>query len=146
MAVLSAITLIIGVYPEPLLRPITTYIQGTFAHTPQVLPLPTSKGQGVNNINYDNDGNSSGVSNLHMHDAVSHIEMNELGVHKQGVYTIATSNLFSLLNNIGIYKIANSIQIYHTNHMDLSSWKKSVKAEPIFQNLSCHQLICVESI
>jgi proton-translocating NADH-quinone oxidoreductase chain M len=133
MAVLAAITLIIGVYPEPLLKPITTYIQGTFAHTPQVLPLPTSKGQGVNNINYDNDGNSSGASNLHMHDAVSHIEMNEPGVHKQGIYTIDTGNSFSLLNNIGIYEVANS-------------WKKSVNAELIYHKLSCQQLIYVESI
>lgn len=147
MAVLAAITLIIGVYPEPLLRPITTYIQGTFAHTPQVLPLPTSpKGQGVNNINYDNDGKFSSASNLHMHEAVSHTDMNELGVHNQGLYTIATSNAFNLLNNIGTYEVANSIQIDHTDHMDVSSWKRAVNAEPVYHNLSCQQLVCVESI
>jgi hypothetical protein len=148
MAVLAAITLIIGVYPEPLLRPITTYIQGTFAHTPQVLPLPTSpKGQGVNNINYDNDGKFSSASNLHMHEVVSHTDMNELGLHNQGLYTIATSNALNLLNNIGTYEVANSIQIDHTDHMDVSSWKRAaVNAEPVYHNLSCQQLVCVESI
>jgi proton-translocating NADH-quinone oxidoreductase chain M len=42
MATLAAITLIIGVYPNPLLNPITGYIQGIFAHTPAVLKLPTT--------------------------------------------------------------------------------------------------------
>ena len=41
MAALAAITLIIGVYPNPLLNPITGYIQGIFAHTPGVLKIPT---------------------------------------------------------------------------------------------------------
>src|ERR671930_213348 len=44
MATLAAITLIIGVYPNPLLNPITGYIQQIFANTPNVLPLPTSGG------------------------------------------------------------------------------------------------------
>jgi proton-translocating NADH-quinone oxidoreductase chain M len=144
MAVLAAITLIIGVYPEPLLKPITTYIQGTFAHTPQVLPLPTSRGQGVNNVNYDNDGKLTDASNVHTR-AVSHSGMNKLLLHKQGLYPIATSNSSSLLNNIGIYENANSIQIKHTNHIDLSSWKKSVNTEPIYHNVYYQQLVCVQS-
>lgn len=41
MAALAALTLIIGVYPNPLLNPITGYIQQIFANTPAVLPLPT---------------------------------------------------------------------------------------------------------
>jgi NADH-quinone oxidoreductase subunit M len=41
MAVLAGLTLIIGVYPNPLLNPIVGYIQGMFAHTPRVIPLPT---------------------------------------------------------------------------------------------------------
>ena len=45
MAVLAAITLIIGVYPNPFLNPITGYIQGIFANTPEVLPLPTGRTQ-----------------------------------------------------------------------------------------------------
>jgi NADH-quinone oxidoreductase subunit M len=40
MAVLAAITLIIGVYPNPFVTPISSYIQAMFANTPQVLPLP----------------------------------------------------------------------------------------------------------
>ena len=145
MAVLAAITLILGVYPEPLLKPITTYIQGTFAHTPQVLPLPTSRGQGGNNINYDNNGIFSGTSNLHTR-AVSHSGMNELGLHKQGVYTITTSNSSNPLKNIGIYEDGKSIQKNPTNHINLSNWKKSVNAEPIYHNLNYQQLICVHSI
>jgi hypothetical protein len=42
MAALAALTLIIGVYPNPLLNPITGYIQQIFAKTPSVLPLPTA--------------------------------------------------------------------------------------------------------
>jgi NADH-quinone oxidoreductase subunit M len=40
MGVLAALTLIIGVYPNPLVTPISTYIQAMFANNPQVLPLP----------------------------------------------------------------------------------------------------------
>src|ERR671926_1139322 len=46
MGALAALTLIIGVYPTPFLNPIAGYIQGIFAHTPNVLPLPTSVGGG----------------------------------------------------------------------------------------------------
>src|SRR6187200_390185 len=46
MASLAALTLIIGVYPNPLLNPITGYIQQIFTNTPAVLPLPTT-GHGV---------------------------------------------------------------------------------------------------
>lgn len=44
MAVLAGLTLIIGVYPDPLLTPITTYIQGMFHNSPAVLTLPSSGG------------------------------------------------------------------------------------------------------
>ena len=108
--------------------------------------LKTVVGKLENNINYDNDGKFSSASNLHMHRAVSHIEMNELGLHNQGLYTIAASNAFNLLNNIATYEVANSIQIDHKDHMDVSSWKRAVNAEPVYHNLSCQQLVCVESI
>src|SRR5919199_296390 len=42
MAALAALTLIIGTYPDPILNPITGYIQGIFLHTTKVLPLPTN--------------------------------------------------------------------------------------------------------
>jgi NADH-quinone oxidoreductase subunit M len=45
MAALAALTLIIGTYPNPLLNPIAGYIQGIFAHTSNVLKLPTMAGQ-----------------------------------------------------------------------------------------------------
>jgi NADH-quinone oxidoreductase subunit M len=41
MAVLAAMTLILGVYPQPLLNPLTEYIQGMFQGDKTVLPLPT---------------------------------------------------------------------------------------------------------
>lgn len=41
MAVLAAMTLILGVYPQPLLNPLTEYIQDMFQGDQTVLPLPT---------------------------------------------------------------------------------------------------------
>lgn len=41
MAVLAAMTLILGVYPQPLLNPLTEYIQDMFQGDKTVLPLPT---------------------------------------------------------------------------------------------------------
>jgi formate hydrogenlyase subunit 3/multisubunit Na+/H+ antiporter MnhD subunit len=40
MAVLAGLTLILGVYPQPLLNPLTEYIQGMFEGDKTVLPLP----------------------------------------------------------------------------------------------------------
>jgi hypothetical protein len=42
MAALAGLSLIIGVYPEPLLAPITSYVQGMFHNSPGVVPLPSS--------------------------------------------------------------------------------------------------------
>jgi proton-translocating NADH-quinone oxidoreductase chain M len=47
MAALAGLTLIIGVYPDPFLTPITTYIQGMFHNSPAVVPLPSSAGSGI---------------------------------------------------------------------------------------------------
>jgi NADH-quinone oxidoreductase subunit M len=46
MAILAGLTLIIGVYPNPLLSPIVKYIQGIFHNSPEVLPVP-SQGSGI---------------------------------------------------------------------------------------------------
>ena len=55
MAVLAAITLIIGVYPDPFLNPIIGYIQGIFSDTPEVLPIPKAGNESIDtNINDDN--------------------------------------------------------------------------------------------
>jgi proton-translocating NADH-quinone oxidoreductase chain M len=51
MAVLAAITLIVGVYPNPFVTPISSYIQAMFANTPQVLPLPGHGHQSPISIN-----------------------------------------------------------------------------------------------
>ena len=55
MAFLAAMTLIVGVYPDVFLVPITGYITNMFSNTPEVLPLPTtegggSEGSGVTNV------------------------------------------------------------------------------------------------
>ena len=61
MASLAALTLVIGVYPAPFLNPIAGYIQGIFAHTPNVLPLPTSGGGSSNGEEEAGSGGPSGV-------------------------------------------------------------------------------------
>src|SRR5918911_4154429 len=48
MAVLAAITLIIGVYPDLFLNPITTYINSMFAGNHNVLPIPHPAGAANN--------------------------------------------------------------------------------------------------
>jgi proton-translocating NADH-quinone oxidoreductase chain M len=54
MAVLAAITLIIGVYPDPFLNPVTGYLQGIFSDTSEVLPIPKAGNQSIDtNINGD---------------------------------------------------------------------------------------------
>lgn len=42
MAVLAAMTLVLGVYPGPLLNPLTGYIQSMFQGDASVLPIPTA--------------------------------------------------------------------------------------------------------
>jgi NADH:ubiquinone oxidoreductase subunit 5 (subunit L)/multisubunit Na+/H+ antiporter MnhA subunit len=46
MAFLAAMTLIVGVYPDMFLVPITGYITNMFSSIPEVLPLPTAEGGG----------------------------------------------------------------------------------------------------
>jgi NADH-quinone oxidoreductase subunit M len=56
MAVLAAITLIIGVYPDLFLNPIIGYIQGIFSDT-SVLPIPKA-GDGIIDTNINDTGAS----------------------------------------------------------------------------------------
>ncbi len=51
MAFLAAMTLIVGVYPDVFLVPITGYISNMFSSTPEVLPLPTVDGGSTDNGN-----------------------------------------------------------------------------------------------
>lgn len=60
MAVLAAMTLIIGVYPDQFLVPITNYIKIMFSNTPQVLPLPTEDGN--TNLVQDDDVNNDNAT------------------------------------------------------------------------------------
>jgi NADH-quinone oxidoreductase subunit M len=57
MAVLAAITLIIGVYPDLFLNPIIGYIQGIFSDTSEVLPIPKA-GDGIIDTNINDTGAS----------------------------------------------------------------------------------------
>ena len=60
MAFLAAMTLIVGVYPDMFLVPITGYITNMFSNTPEVLPLPTADGSGAGN----SDGGAEGGTNV----------------------------------------------------------------------------------
>lgn len=57
MAVLAAITLIIGVYPDLFFNPIIGYIQGTFSDTSEVLPIPKA-GDAIIDTNINDNGAS----------------------------------------------------------------------------------------
>ncbi len=57
MAVLAAITLIIGVYPDLFFNPIIGYIQGTFSDTSEVLPIPKA-GDAIIDTNINDNGSS----------------------------------------------------------------------------------------
>ena len=57
MAVLAAISLIIGVYPDLFFNPIIGYIQGTFSDTSEVLPIPKT-GDGIIDTNINDNGAS----------------------------------------------------------------------------------------
>src|SRR5919106_1374066 len=57
MAVLAAITLIIGVIPDLFLNPIIGYFQGIFSDTSEVLPIPKA-GDGIIDTNINDNGAS----------------------------------------------------------------------------------------
>jgi len=65
MAFLAAMTLIVGVYPDVFLVPITGYITNMFSSTPEVLPLPTSEAglpnETSSQLSQDLSGNNNGA-------------------------------------------------------------------------------------
>jgi len=65
MAFLAAMTLIVGVYPDVFLVPITGYITNMFSSTPEVLPLPTSEAglpnETSSQLSQDVGGNNNGA-------------------------------------------------------------------------------------
>jgi proton-translocating NADH-quinone oxidoreductase chain M len=65
MAFLAAMTLIVGVYPDMFLVPITGYITNMFSSTPEVLPLPASEAglpnETSSQLSQDVGGNNNGA-------------------------------------------------------------------------------------
>jgi len=65
MAFLAAMTLIVGVYPDVFLVPITGYITNMFSSTPEVLPLPASEAglpnETSSQLSQDLSGNNNGA-------------------------------------------------------------------------------------
>ncbi|MGC1132059.1 MAG: NADH-quinone oxidoreductase subunit M [Nitrososphaeraceae archaeon] len=65
MAFLAAMTLIVGVYPDVFLVPITGYITNMFSSTPEVLSLPTSEAglpnETSSQLSQDLSGNNNGA-------------------------------------------------------------------------------------
>jgi proton-translocating NADH-quinone oxidoreductase chain M len=57
MAVLAAITLIIGVYPDLFLNPVIGYFQGIFSDTSEILPIPKT-GSEIIDTNINDNGAS----------------------------------------------------------------------------------------
>jgi proton-translocating NADH-quinone oxidoreductase chain M len=112
MAALAALTLIIGTYPDPILNPITGYIQGIFSHTTKVLPLPTNI---TTTMTGQFSGNSSTVSTTNSIPGSSII----VGMQQQATdKNIVTSSYHEFVNNIqqktfmiGALKVAKNIQM-----------------------------------
>jgi proton-translocating NADH-quinone oxidoreductase chain M len=92
MATLAALTLIIGVYPNPFLNPITGYIQGIFAHTPNVLKIPATSIAGQNGSN--NDGGGGGGMQINKNIIPSSYEFSNNNIHGY--------------NDIGVIKVAST--------------------------------------
>jgi NADH-quinone oxidoreductase subunit M len=120
MAALAALTLIIGTYPDPILNPITGYIQGIFSHAPNVLPLPniitttktTGQFAGNSSIIATNSGGSYSISSGSNNTTIAGMQQ---AIDKN---TIVTSSYHEFVNNIqqktfmiGVLKAAKNIQI-----------------------------------
>jgi proton-translocating NADH-quinone oxidoreductase chain M len=115
MAALAALTLIIGTYPDPILNPITGYIQGIFSHTTKVLPLPTNTTTTMT-MTGQFSGNRSTVSTTTNSVPGSSIIV---GMQQQATdKNIVTSSYHEFVNNtqqkafmMGILKAAKNIQM-----------------------------------
>lgn len=88
MAFLAAMTLIVGVYPDVFLVPITGYITNMFSNTPEVLPLPTAEA-GVRNetstqLSQDVNGNNNN-NGAQLQNAFLKGDPNQLGVSHQSL-------------------------------------------------------------
>ena len=95
MAVLAGLTLILGVYPDPILNPITSYVESIFPPNSGVLQLPSSHSTGTpeeqRGIQDKSDLQSNIVGNDNSHfdtydklnNAVTHIEGRTYGEDNQ---------------------------------------------------------------
>ena len=81
MAFLAAMTLIVGVYPDVFLVPITGYITNMFSGTPEVLPLPTADGGRVENVTSTqlsqdvNGNNGAHLQNAFLKESPNHLDL-----------------------------------------------------------------------
>ena len=118
MGALAALTLIIGVYPTPFLNPIAGYIQGIFAHTPDVLPLPTAGGGGSNN---GEGGAGSGGPSAVGDSSITSANSKNVAIEAAGIHpyknVMANSQKFgnNVIHNYN-YGISNQYQDNNNNN------------------------------
>jgi proton-translocating NADH-quinone oxidoreductase chain M len=108
MAALAALTLIIGVYPNPFLNPIAGYIQGIFANTPNVLPLPTAVGGAhgsSSSIAGENAVGAAGETQLNKNIAANSQEFGNNIIHN---YNYTVNNNYDNDYNIALIKISTT--------------------------------------
>jgi proton-translocating NADH-quinone oxidoreductase chain M len=118
MGALAALTLIIGVYPTPFLNPIAGYIQVIFAHTPNVLPLPTAGGGGSNN---GEGGAGSGGPSAVGDSSITSANSKNVAIEAEGIHpyknVMANSQKFgnNVIHNYN-YGISNRYQDNNNNN------------------------------
>jgi proton-translocating NADH-quinone oxidoreductase chain M len=106
MAALAALTLVIGVYPNPFLNPIAGYIQGIFANTPNVLPLPTAGGVGGNGSSIASSQNAIGGGMQLSKNVMANSQ--EFGNNIIHNYNYGVNNNYDNNYNTGLIKISTT--------------------------------------
>src|SRR5919202_2387558 len=120
MGALAALTLIIGVYPTPFLNPIAGYIQGIFAHTPNVLPLPTAGG-GAGSSNGGGAVGSGGPSAVGDNSSIASASSKNVAIEGAGIHpyknVMANSQKFgnNVIHNYN-YGISNQYEDNNNNN------------------------------
>jgi proton-translocating NADH-quinone oxidoreductase chain M len=87
MAFLAAMTLIVGVYPDVFLVPITGYLTNMFSNTPEVLPLPTAEAGEPNetSIQLSQDVNGNNNNGAQLQNAFLKEDPDQLGLSHQSL-------------------------------------------------------------
>src|ERR671928_600644 len=116
MGTLAALTLIIGVYPAPFLNPIAGYIQGIFAHTPNVLPLPTAGGSS-NGVGGAGSGGTRALADSSIASANSkNVAIEAAGIHHyKNVMANSQKNGNNVIHNYN-YNIHNQYEDNDNNN------------------------------